>query len=1481
MSTFPGEDTTIPKRLSESLEHQPLNHLIPKNGLLNIISSPISVSLKLDVPDAFEPIPEDIWKYPHPIDFDPLRTGEKKEINFRRPGDLECNDANRPEGDNLIFANLKPLAINCLASAKKVGSDSIVEENNYTSVKRKLEMLNSNVEMIDTCKKSKLLPSSSPVTINQVSLGNQYLKNLSKIMEQIGYDDSSANFGDYEYWVSLDHGNIHILSKQCLEKLHIIFNSILTIPAIWDDLDVITLQRIMDVCVNSALISKEHMELNDDSNNFQIIAFSSSIIILMIFMIDKNDRRLHVEQYMVVPVDFLGFIVENLSAEYEKGPKAFENTLSLLHSTLTLIPAYISKRPTLDDGFITKLVYMVTDLALSNWSHNIGPLSLQNQMEHVKAICSKTIEIIFEKLPDQRMFIVDELLSHLDDLPATRSQKRMKNVGKGTYITHFSYIMLSVLQVWNSYDYCAMMETTAQENLKDLDAKHIATHIDLEVAIEHVIEVILKKTFSNTSKYRAVLGHLVSDLIVTLLLPTWPITDIILAQLLKKLLAVFNPQNQKPINIESIVLHELGNIGSAILDIRLQARQEEDNNLIKLFNYPDQIKTLLNAYDKCVLYCKRTQKDGKSVKFLWSKQLTALNNLRAFDKDSESWNSKLDQHLSSIIKAIHSCSIESQELSDLSEIVPIYCCTLFASPLVGMYEPYLKLVLSLLDRQKAKLRSGAIRCLSLLITKDPSLLLTPIVKDTIQCRLRDSSPLVKDAILELLDLGANYIQFYQNINANYNDDSVLVRKHVLKINQRIYDETIDINIKSYVGNRILRRIEDEEDAVIENARSELLKRWVLSIQELEERPEVQISRSRETIKVIAKILSSGEKPAELVEQYLSFYILNKRSHTVEEYEIILKCLSVLTDQIIELAIELQSGDSEEENSEEGRGIMKLLSIFSSCDELLITKDHITSLYPYLHDDHRSDFQLNILRVYKTTFKKMSNFKPKFLFDLETTILSRLPKMSVKELEEAMPLVWSIAKNRKDDSRICKACASCLGQLTPYISKVTSEPSSLQPDGKIQRLLYLATGFARFCSFENTEDRFPNLKSRENIFEYVTKCLLMFTKSGVHHVLRRISIKNLVKIASQYPKLFNSRHVLNVLDGEFENGALDIQLVMLETLYDFFLMEEKKSMKQAGVNGTVSSNEELKKVGVYTNRRESIYEGICSALVSRYLDKILKICLITDLSNALVAIRFLKLITNYGYTNPSRCIPTVIALLASPNKYMKNLATELLQELFQAYERMVFNGLIQGIKLGTEYARKTRPTDYYIDSGFFLRIQEILSTSKKNKTTFLKLVRKTLLHNVSIDQILANGDSFDTLFLINNIFNIVFEYQFELYALVGSLDAISEQIRDSIAERISNQNIEHTDISKISKLIFARLCMEELRRRVFDKYNLSESRLALIGNSEEDDLKHRTAQVVDGNMVTLKSEPIFLGFKNPFNNLDYCKKYINSKEFENM
>lgn len=1451
MSNFPGENLEIPKRLLEALSNQPLNHLVPKADFSSTFDSSLVVSM-LRSNKAFNAPSTEMINPPPPITFD---AKEEHKLVFKRPGHLRKGSEGANEHSDM-YEGLSVLARGCLAATSCQVSSNEIKGEQRANVENlgelKTNEYNDDILDLNVEPFAKRLKVGSTVTVNRTNLGEKYIQDLDTLLKYIGRDFSSAQTENLEYWMSLAHDK-HILTEGCLAKLQISLKNIISIPSSWDCVQVEWLLRLLEVLVDNIEFATSYRStaLNDDVLNR--IAHASTVTIFTIFLIEKNDKRLLLERFVYEPINFISSAFEYMKGSFHEG-NLLQVQISLFQQSISLLPFYIEQRPFLDESLIAKLVYLFSNLLMDNTIELSNNLLLQSCRDNIKLTSKNILVIIFSKFIDQREFIIDELLSHVDKLPLKRIQKRLRKIDNEVYVTDFTITIILMLEKLSCLDYITSISSMPLSIAKE---KYSEESKLLEAVSNRLTNTILDKFYENPSKYRHVLDNYVQDLITLLPFPQWVVSQDLLSLLTKKLLTFFTSSHQKGANIETTCLQVLGSIGSAIFEIKCSTRPNEANNLIKLFNYPENLPQFLKSFEHCLIFCLSKMGRRSAAKYLWYKRFGALLELGDYTINDEVQNEntafltlKELQRLPEIIN----CNSKSSDKNELLDVRSDYYSILNALELTSLYEPYLRLVLSLLGSEKIKIKSTAIKCLSMLACRDQTILSSSMVKKTIERTLGNASASVKDAILDLVSVGSVYLHFYQQINANYDDESILVRKHVLKINEKIYDESTLMKVKIFVATKILLKIEDEEDSIIEMSRQVLLKRWIYCVADVEDQPEMQEKVCKEVITVMSGVAMTDEKCAQHFEWYLNFFLLNRAMHATDIYEKITRSLNLLIDFLVQEITELHATDlPSEKQVMQKRGYLHLLAKFGDCSVSFISRDHIIALYPYLVSDEKSDLQYHILHVFKNSLKKLSNFKPKFLYDLETTLLGRLPRMNVKEMEEAIPIIWSVATQRGDTARVTKACSSCFQHLSPYIYRANKQPEDIDIEGKLQRLIYLATGFARFCTFNNRTEKPLYVNDEESVYTYVAKCLLVLSRAGIPHVIRRVTIKNLAQLCGNHPKLFNSKHILNLLDEEFEGNHLDIQLVVLESLYDFFTSEERKSIRKAGVNGSISSNKALKVKVLKEKRIESVNDGVCSALTIRFLKSILRICLSPDIKSSLVAFRLLKLILQYGYTNPSHCIPTIIGLTASTNEYMSYVAVKLLKEMLEKYETMVFSGISQGVKVAIEYSKTLEGSHFYKNVSFLHVLQSSIGAGKKNSSKFLRSITKVL--QVYFNRVIGAHADVETkdaiLFLTSNISLLLFFTQHQLVSLMRSIDLESEHSREAVIDELEKADDGEVG-GPIKNTFIIQLCLQELRTYLFHLYGLKSDTICFEG-TEDSESKNKILPIPNtqkSNFVTI-------------------------------
>ncbi|EDO16399.1 hypothetical protein Kpol_1030p7 [Vanderwaltozyma polyspora DSM 70294] len=1450
MVGYPGQDSDVPKTLLESLHSQPLNYLVPKGILSSCITSQISISLPISN-NAYESLSAEAKEE---LDRDSIldsfsKINDIEEIQFRRPDHLKIRSDSKQDMNNNnreFFDDLSPLAKSLIERENLSITTNQIQNFSVKSVnglKHKLDVDDDISAIFEGSTEVKRAKISTNISLNQGEILQQNIREL-KMMIDILNSTSEGNTENNEYLIKLS-SETFLLNEKYLSKLHIIIKNFLGSSNISSKLEINDLRRIIESLIDNIETVKQlqgEEELPLPYDTLKKLAYETTTLIFLIFQLDKNTNGLYIEKYVLVPVQFIGDRIFDINSNDESGQISLDE-LSLLSDAIVHLPDYIVQHPYLDESIITKITYIFSELVMCD-NFDVANIKYQHYWENIKLSSINILVALFRTVPDQRIFIIEDILSHVDKLPSKRIQKKLKRIYAGVYLNEFTILIMTMLQSLQQESFNRTDKEWSPQFFKESLVSYKESSISISTYIEHIHDTLLEKLYENPPGYRHVLDNYVQDLVSILPFPCWSISEDLLSSLMKKLLLMFGPNNQKQATIETIALQILGNIGYTIFDLKCSTKEEDQNSLIRIFNNPELLPLYIAHFHNCLDTAKLYSNTDIGTNYFWNKMIHTLTRLQEYGQDND--NDNKDEDTNPIIP-----EVVLKELNDKNNHLfqnkeyskefskSDYYSILHSFELMNFYDLYLKLVVSLLERDKIKLRSTAIKCLSMLASRDQSILSSSAVKETIVGRLSDSSASVKDAILDLVSIGSASLTFYRQINYNYDDESILVRKHVLKINESIYDTTDDIKIKIYVASRVLLKIEDEEDAIIDMSRQILLKRWILDISNKKHEIEKQNEICKEVLQVISEVSIFNTKCSELFEWFFNFYLLNKADHSPNAYQNIIDSLNILTEHLVHEIVELQLIDSDnDELVKRRKNYLNLLSKFSDTTVTFITKDHITSLYPYVFNETKSDFQFHVLCVFKDTLGKLDNFKPKFLFDLETALLSQLPKMSVKETEEAMPLIWSIAQKRKDYSRVAKACSSCFGHFIPFVNKANKSPEEITPDSKLQRLIYLATGFARFCNSKDITERINYLQANETLYEYVAKCLLVLSNKKITHIVRRVAIKNLTKLCSSHPKLFNSKHILSLLDNEIKDDHLDIKLVIIESFYDFFIQEEKKSLRQIGVNRSTSKLKFGSKF-LIEKGSDSLSEGVCSALASRFLKDVLKICLSKEVKNSLVAFRLLKSMIQFGYVNPSHCIPTIIGLFGSNEEYIRQIAAKSLHDLFEKYETMVFNSVSQGIKIAIEYSQSLGNEDLFDNCKFLSSLQHIIGSGKKVSMRFIKNLIKAL--NTYIGSINHANTDIATrnaiVFLCCNIAELNFTSSTELITLIKSIDIISEQLRETIVDEITGSISKMQLEEPFKNCIFAEFSIHQLTEYVGDKFGIK-SDILLMDSTEEEDLKSK-------------------------------------------
>ncbi|KAH3902042.1 uncharacterized protein SCODWIG_02152 [Saccharomycodes ludwigii] len=1450
---FPGvNDKNIPKRISTALTKQPFTNVVPKSELPYLIDpSRHSVFSLTSCHDILDPAPEFLYNhYPHRIELEAVNNvlnEHENNLKFKKPNlKLEPKTGiEKEEEENVdLFDGLSDLAKRSITDIVELDQIIQTKETNVSNIiitetnnkKHKTEDMGMEVE---TSKKhhsnsSENLPNDSISKIdfdiqkpNSVEgLKTQFIEKFVKLSQICVKKD----FNNLTFWIKLSNHDNVITTMGYLDDLKLLISEALNNEAyknLISEKCTNNLFEILLTCSNNL----EVIERNSAFVEYNNIAFVSSTIIFLSFQLGISNKKLYLKDFIVRPIDCFAKFIKDVLEKDDYSP-TFED-LSFFKLSLLSFYDYLKKGCEFDEPIISKIVYGFVELFSKNsyiLKFTTNSAKSQSCWDSIKFITSDILTSLFKNFPTQREFIIDNITPYIDALPSTRSQKKLLCVNSSTgpiYITHFTYTIMCLLQsssISPSMVHGVNFDQTAFHELELAEQEWLS---NLDMWVERITSAILAKVFDNIGDLKPCIEQYTNDLMESLFCPDFPVCEWLATNLFRKCLYVFNPSENHPVNIEASALGLLSIIGSKILDIRLKSQEHNDIgshiSLITLFNYPQKIPIIIKNFS---LFRKFFLSNPDKSKFFWSMEIHTLMKLHNFkEEESQEWSNTIKQYLQESLEPV----LDKIAL-DAEEYLKPYTQLLQCLSLVTLYEPYLKLLLSLIDSAKIRLRSGAIKCFSNLISRDKYMIELPMIQDTINKMLRDPSASVRGNILDIIENSINITSFYRQINWLYNDDSVSVRKRVLNLNKIIFNETTDPAIASFVICYILRKTEDEEDIIVEQCKEFLLRKIFLDIDDLNDNHVLQEEKCKYNINIICNILTSSEKCKELFDFFLHFYVLNAESHKPNENKCINESIKRLTEVIISELIDIQQAESEDLQKKYSimeDNLLLLLSMISSSSGSFVTREQLFALYPFLSTTDNIEIRLNTLRIFNSALKKLSTFRPKFLFDLETFLLSNLTKMTSKELDEAIPLAWSVATQKRDYMRITKACSSCLNHFSEYIKLGVLHPEKITVDGKLQRLLYMSTGFARYCDFKNTAENFPTLKTRESIYAYVTKCLLVFTGPQILSTIKKIAIKNLVGLCSSHPKLFNSDPVLKVFDEVFNSDATDVKIIVIECLYTFFTAQEWKTIQNAGVNGTNSSSLELKEKVLSNNKLETFNDGICSALVTRYLAAILKMCLLKNFDICYPAVKFLDMIDKYEYVNPSAYIYILISLLTCPSKKIKKIAEHTVKRLVEKHESMVYSGLNKGFTTAVVYNKEKLPV---VEEYLFLDLQNLLCNNKRNINKFLTIVKKVFTKTFALNKDKEITNYNGLLFLAKNILHLKFPDIYTVYEFTNIIGNSASSYHCILHENDNN------DSDKSFKLVMAVNILENLNRELYRKFSLDKDFVELVSGDNKSTLK---------------------------------------------
>lgn len=494
----------------------------------------------------------------------------------------------------------------------------------------------------------------------------------------------------------------------------------------------------------------------------------------------------------------------------------------------------------------------------------ISPFFVEN-IQQIQLSAIRCATVIFSKYPDHRRSLLDDILNSLARLPTTKRNLRNYRLShlmdedddEVMCIQMLSALVLQLVQsvakvpspVQSDQRQFVIDGKTDTENVDELS---ILSSLDMSYQISKMfLTIFLDKISSKKEEidYRPLFENFIQDLLSTVNKPEWPAAENMLT-ILGKLL-VRNFLNRKvEISLRTASLEYLGVVAARLRKdaITSQIDVAEVRPLVAIVDHGVERKDAESDRDLLrrqlqsivIQHLNAGKKVDSAMEFSlnyiiaqWIKDLNEEQSTKKYDdlEMVDRLRTKRD-HVHNLIQYPPDKELELS-YDDIS-IISRYLSA--GRSFNQSFDVYLRQILSVSNEPAVQIRTKALKCLTEIVSVDPSILSQDVIAKSIHNRMQDMATSVREAAVDLI---GRFIltrpevanQYYKMLTERILDTGVSVRKRVIKI---LRDLCLEVKDFPYIGNacvRIIKRVNDDEEGIKKLVLEVFSKLWFSPIEE--------------------------------------------------------------------------------------------------------------------------------------------------------------------------------------------------------------------------------------------------------------------------------------------------------------------------------------------------------------------------------------------------------------------------------------------------------------------------------------------------------------------------------------------------------------------------------------------------------------------------------------------------------------------------
>ncbi|KAK2746050.1 Sister chromatid cohesion protein 2 [Myotisia sp. PD_48] len=1147
-----------------------------------------------------------------------------------------------------------------------------------------------------------------------------------------------------------------ILSSECHKQLHKAFLSVSAYGKI-SDIPTEFLTRIQKLC-ESPIISSQSLEISveadmsdSDVDNWDRQLSSSyntllAISTLLYTMAGRTDaKELCSENLIQLIPAVLDIIFDKcILPAVECRPngkdaalfKIFSNqkqTISSLaqqaRKVLSQLSSFLSSVDIVE-GAITALEFLAAKLIfVENAFHDTNSAIGFQKYESVRRSAMDMLAKIFAKYPDQRSFILDEILVSLEKLPSTRQSARQFKITDGKSIQLLSALVVQLVQTIalrdssktasnalsrsfqpnNDNENSDSDESGSDDERKPSAFKALSLQVDpvYDNAVrsaQYITRFIVQRAISSTKTgdqpYRNILDIFTEDLIGLLGSAEWPGAELLLRVLASQMVGIAE-HDKSTANAKNMALELLGWMGSAISDLTSSAQHinntvdEPDSELTKYIKqlFDCHLNRSLHVQDLIIEggpYRITLEQIGKQdslnsqvrsardfLLISWAKTACIV-----YNESIQNENMSRDSSVRSLASCLAKIVSDPQELKSQSEYDHIsvhqarfaYLVIILSSGFCKAFDTIVKVLLSSISSDQAKVRSRSLKSVIHMLERDPSLLdRDDSVMDLILRCASDSSPMVRDSALTLIARcmslkPALESECYHAISTCASDPTAGVRKRCIGLMKETYLQSSNQELKILIMEQLLQRVADHEPNVVALARQTLEELWISPLRghaDGFDTPQSKVLLGH-LVDLLVGVVQRSDDTAVNLESFLKIVLASSSKTPSESFKICQAAVATLFERVVH--------DSSGTDQRHLQSLLRPLTVFAKSNAKLLTPDQLETLHPYIgHLSNADDLLLfrSVVVIYRCVLPHLSAAHNNLLKEIQNDLFKSVSKLARSELNEVMACLWTINGVLQNTERLVKLTVSVLKGIKQASNAKLDPAKNSDTLGRIRSYIRIAGCVGKHCDLEKFvsffAQSFPDGNSK-SVSGLMIDFISPFVASTYPTELRVMALESLGSVCETWPEQFGREQARVAFTSVFEEDSPELQNIVLMAFLAFFSIHEGKAEKlvnNADANG--ASNEGDGRLG--GSLKASANDGAAALIAQNFLPHMLHAAVSKQDAFALTAIELIASINRQGLIHPKECAGVLVSLETSPNAAIAKTAYGIHKMLHQQHESM--------------------------------------------------------------------------------------------------------------------------------------------------------------------------------------------------------------------